>query len=1224
MDEVKATPEQQAVIENRGGTLLVSAAAGSGKTWVLVQRLMQYICGQDSAPKQTDVPAACNLPASCADAIPEDPPADISDFLIITYTKAAAKELRAKISKELSSRLAADPGNRHLQRQMSLIYMAQISTVHSFCGSILREYAHRLGLPPDFRIVDEEDCRPLQARAMEDTLEAAYEQIDTLPGMEELLDLLGGNRNDTKLEEAVTSVYKAVQSHPWPEKWIAECRADLDLETCNDAGETKWGKYLLQQVQTTAATWLQRITQDMAIMQADEKLVKNYEPAFRAMAEQLEFLQGCRQWSGVADLVQKNTAAGNAKDKSEAAFYFGKAGSGRKYADPDLKERIADERKKCRKAMNRGLKPFFASSDIVLQELRQSSGALCALLVLVERYTETYSAAKQRRRYMDYNDLEHEAIKLLVTESGAPSAEAREISSRYREIMVDEFQDSNAVQETIFAAVSRKDRNRFLVGDVKQSIYKFRLADPGIFLQKYRSYKPAEEAEYGTDRKLLLTRNFRSDPQILDAVNFVFRNVMSETVGDLQYGDAESLYAPDGLQTRLQEPAVELHVIDMDLENTEEARAPKKEEIEAAFVAGRIQEMVTGGTQIYDGKELRSMRYGDAVILLRSPASSGSPYIKALESAGIPVYCEQGGNVFDTQEASALISLLQIIDNPRRDIPLICVLQSPIGGFTSDELAAIRLQKYDGDYWEALQLYAAGSAKAQHFLTMLQSLRDFAPTDTVTRLLDQIWQKTDITAIYGAMEGGAQRIRNLEALYQQSLNFDGTLMDFLNRLEAVRKKKLAPPPPASADNCVTIMTIHKSKGLEFPVVFLADLFHKFNLQDSSQPVLVHPAYGLGAYVLDREKLLRYPSIARDTIQAVQRQETVSEEMRVLYVAMTRAQSRLIMSMCSSRTPARIKKYAADTALPVPELLAADVDSPGDWILMTALCRTEAGELRKDLSCSVESVPQDFPWHIRLHSASKIQKPATVSGAEISASASAVQLPDSAELLSDMQFLYPHQADMQIPSKLTATQLKGRSLDQETAEGAENRQTVETHLTRPRFRYGPVPLTAAEKGTATHLVMQFADFSRCSTVEGVQAELNRLVEDAFITQQQKEAVHPEQIAAFFNSAVGQDLLQAEETVREFKFSLLVPAADYYTGGEGEILLQGVVDCCILEKDSLTILDFKTDHVTSDTINARAACYRGQMDAYSTALAKIFERDVKKRVLYFFHVGRAVCI
>ena len=1213
MADFALTPAQQRIVDCREHTMLVSAAAGSGKTRVLVERLMKKVCDPDR-------------------------PCNIDEFLIITYTNAAADELRTRISAALAEKLAADPDNRHLQRQMNRLYLTQISTVHAFCSSILREYMHKVELPPDFDIAETQTVTVMKDRALKDTLDEAYRQIDANAAMACLLDITGNKRDDTTLEKVILQLYDAVQSHPRPEQWIEACRTSLNLKGITDAGETKWGEYLMDELRKTAQFWLPRIEQDIASMENDEKLLLNYVPSFKEMKRQLLFLQEDRGWDAVHDLVYDNLAKNGevfcvAQFTSKGKKDTGELAAWRKEKQEEMKA----ERDKCKAAMIQVLSPFQADSNKALSDLRQSTDALQELLTLVQEFSERFKSEKYRQRHLDYNDLEHEAIKLLTTKKdGQPTPVAREISDRYAEIMVDEFQDSNAVQETIFEAVSKNGQNRFIVGDVKQSIYKFRLADPQIFLDKYKTYRPCEQAEPGEPCKCLMSNNFRSDPQILNAVNFVFRAVMSERVGDLSYGDDEALYPPEGKETALDEPAVELHVIYQDMNDTEESRAPDKKDVEAMFVASRIQELVKTGAPIFDGSEKRPVRYGDIVILMRTPGSSSGAYVRALEKASIPVSCTRGSSLFDTPEVTTLVSLLQVIDNPRRDIPLTAVLLSPLAGFTYDELAEIRLLKKNADYWEALQLAAEKSEKARNFVSLLNNLRAFAPTDTITKLLDQIWQQTEITAIYGAMEDGAQRVRNLESIYDLSLEFDGTLQKFLELLDGKRKDKLATAAPLAAENCVRIMSVHQAKGLEFPVVFLSDLCHGFNLQDTSGAVLVHPKYGLGGYALssaDTENRIKFPTIAHAAISSVLKKESLSEELRVLYVAMTRPQSRLIMTMCAKEINRKaflkvIADMAKEAALPMPEYLTSSVNSMGEWILMTALCRQDAGKLHK-IAVPAKTVPDKSVWKINYLKASELLKAAALeqAGPAVSAAPEFKRIPSdlsSEQILTAMQFVYPHAQDTRVPSKLTATQVKGRSLDEETAEGAGNPQVPEIYITRPQFRHGPLPLTAAERGTATHLVMQFVDFSRCHTLEGVKQELDRLAAQEYITQQQAEAVHPEQIVAFFASPIGQKLSASEEVLREFKFSLLVPAGLYYPGSTGEILLQGVVDCCIVEESGLTILDFKTDRVTDETIDARAEYYRGQIDAYTAALEKIFDREVKARILYFFNAGKAVSV
>ena len=1160
------TSEQQAAVDNRGGGLLVSAAAGSGKTRVLVERLLARVEGEGL---------------------------DIDRFLVITYTKAAAAELRGRIVEELSARLAERPTDAHLRRQATLVYKAQISTVHAFCAQLLRECGHLLELDPDFRLCDEGEAGILMLRALNDVLDRRYEDIAEGSDFARLVDTMSAGRDDSRLMQIVLDIRGRVQAHPNPAAWLDGQERAFALEGVDDPGETPWGRLLLDDAGRQGAYWRDKIARALELCPCDANLDANYAPSLSATLAALDaFVEGTRRgW-----------------DAARAALPIPFPAAGRKkIVDcPDAAEQVKAIRSTCKKRMEKLGEWFEDCGADLLEDLRAVHPAVRGLFALVKDFEGAYAAEKARRGMVDFADLEHMAVRLLVGEDGAPTELARQWSARYDEIMVDEYQDTNEVQNAIFTALSREGRNLFLVGDVKQSIYRFRLADPTIFLGKYRAFADYTQAAEGEERRLILSRNFRSRPEVLEGANFVFRNVMSADFGEMDYTADEALYPgapfpPDGRY------AVELDAVDASAEGEEEKTA--RDLIEARFAAKRIRALVDGGFPVSDGEGgERPVRPADIVILLRSPNTVLHHYARALGERGIPWEAEGGGDFFAATAVNVALSLLQIVDNPRQDVPLISVLRSPVYGFSADRLAELRAASPDTDFYAALT--ADGGEDSRAFLTELDELRFGAGELSSHELLWQLYDRTNLLGVFGAMERGEERQSNLLTLAELARRFEGAghkgLFGFLSYLTRLRENgaKLALPAPGREGGGVRILSIHKSKGLEFPVVLLCGLARRLNREDMSRPILFHPKLGVGPKRLDVERGMEYPTLARRAVARKLELEMMAEELRLLYVAITRAKEKLILSVALTGGARDLEKLAP--ARPDGEVLrrAAGVQVP-----VPAADFGPAWDIRFVDGAEFQAEPEE----------SAISPSGPPDGEMISAGAG----EETAALAARLAWHYPHGAEVELPSKLTATQLKGRALDEEVAEAAV-RPPRPIRLGRPRFAAEEFGLTPAQKGTALHLVMQYIDFERTERVEQVRAEIARLVERAFLTPQQGEAVDPAKIAAFFASPLGRELMASTSLRREFKFSILVPAADYYpqAGAEEQVLLQGVVDCCFETLEGITVVDFKTDRVDRRSVAARAEEYRPQLAAYSRALEEITGKPVIRRCLWFFALDQAV--
>ena len=1186
MAEIRLTAAQQAAVCNTGGALLVSAAAGSGKTKVLVDRLLARVCDGTN-------------------------PANIDEFLIITYTKAAASELRGKIAAELGKRLAAQPENRHLQRQMTRLYLTQISTVHAFCTSILRTYAHLLDIPADFRVAEEHEALVLRQRVLSDLLTDCYESRDERKNVTQTIDKLGYGRDDARLSAVLLPVYDAMRCRVDPDAWLRECHAAYAFSDDTRAEDTIWGRFLIDSLKKTLLAAERDLHEGLSLLAADEKLAEKYAPVFEGNLSQVRNLLEKSCWDEIYE---------------GKIVSFGRLPPLRSCDAPEAKQKAQTLRANALDDIRAARECFYAASEAVMRDLASTAEPIDGLLELLKEFDERYRAEKRRRKLLDFSDLEHEAIRLLVHPgTNRPTEAAREIAAKYRQIMIDEYQDSNAVQEHIFEAVSQNGQNCFMVGDVKQSIYRFRLADPGIFLQKYEQYPMHTDAAAGEPRKILLQENFRSRPEILRAVNDVFSLVMSREAAELTYGDDERLRAgrefPAAPQTK-----VELHCIDLDIETGEDEAAAEKAEEEANFVAMRIERLLQDGTPVTDGDDLRPARAGDIAILMRSPGSLAQVYQRALSRRGIASVSDRGGSILDTTEIEVLCAILSILDNPHQDIPLITAMASQVFGFSPDELAQPRTVLRTGDFYECICTYEPKSEKLSDFLQWLDGARARMQWQSLIELIDDVLLRTGLRDVYAAMPDGAQRAKNITAFRELAASFETggakTLAAFNEYLAGLREQgvNVLPPQSDAGMDAVRIMSIHKSKGLEFPIVFLADLSRQMNLQDNTAGVLLDSELLIGANVVDTGKKYYYPSAARMAIQRRKTAQTVAEELRVLYVAMTRAKEMLIMSYCSKALVSTLKKWSGVVTEPVRPEISASVRRMGDWVLLAALCRTEAGELFAVAGENSASRVWQDTWSIRLHSAAALRREAACAAEQEKPQKKQTPLREAVE--QALSYEYAHRNAAKVPSKLTATQLKGRLLDEEAAEQAAQIQKKRTHRWLEPSFLPEKPMTAAERGSATHLFMQFVRYETCTSMEGIEKELDRLQRERFLTVHQAQAVDREKILSLFTGALGRRILAAQDVRREFKFSILVDAARYVAGGGDEkLMLQGVVDCFWQEAEGLVIVDFKTDRVGNDAL-PRAAQYAPQLAAYAEALGRIYQLPVKQTYLYFFDTGEAI--
>lgn len=1163
MAEFKPTPSQKLAIEDRGGELLVSAAAGSGKTRVLTERLMRWITEGDA-------------------------PRSIDNFLIITFSTAAAAELRSRISEELSARAAADPGSKRLRRESALVRRAQIGTIHSFCSALLREYAGRAGIAPDFAIADEDRARELRRLSLETVLEAAYAEAE--PGFIQLADTVGAGTDDRRLESLVLELHGKLQSHARPGDWAAR-QSELFETGAEDAADTPWGRELLESAADELLWWAGEFDELVRSLAGFEKMGKAYVPSFSETASSLR---------GAA----KRAAEGWDALREALPIAFPRLGSLRGGGeDPELAERAKALREGCKKAAKRIEKGFTLPSEQLLRDMRATAPAMRALLKLVGDFDAEYTRRKRRRSLLDFADLEHLAARLLTEPDGSPTETAREVSRRYAEVMVDEYQDVSLVQDMIIRAVSDSGRRLFMVGDVKQSIYRFRLADPTIFLKKYESYADAPQPE-GVPRRVFLRESFRSRGEVVDAVNAVFGCLMSKGLGEMEYDERARLRA--GLEYPGVVPVPELVAVPLPGADEDEER-PDKIEVEAAYAARMMRRLVETGAKISEGGALRPLGYGDIAVLLRSVNVSGPVWRRVLAREGVPVEAGQSGGFFEAPEVAVILSLLAVIDNPRQDVALISVLRSELFGFTNDELTEIRLMSGEGDFYAALRARAEVSEKARAFLDTLARLRDFARDSELATLIWEIYESLGCMALCSAMRDGEGRRARLLRLFELARSFETTgwrgLRRFLDWLRSMRERGEEPAfPDEDGGGAVRIMSIHRSKGLEFPVVFIGDTARQFNRSDLRGSVLVHPELGLGPKFTDAARGIEYPTLARRAVANRLERELLSEELRLLYVAMTRARERLFITCAMADPQKTMDKLAPAAQEHIPAQALLPMRSMAEWLICAAL-----GTGGRALTLSIGGDEEGAPRRVTPAAQPEPER----TGEEAS--------PVDFDAL--LAWRYPHSGAETLPSKLTATELK--SLAEPDAESAELLPRAARTFRRPDIALAARRLTAAERGTATHLALRYLELGALTTPEAAREAVDRLAAAGKLSAREAAAVDAAGLCRFALSPLGRRIAAAPRVLREFPFALLCPAERFFPGAEGEeLLLQGVVDCCLIEPDGAVIVDYKTDRIAPEAAPERAKRYAAQLETYAWAVSRITGLAVKAKIVYFLQPGEAV--
>jgi len=1195
--EIQWTQPQKTAIETRGRSVLVSAAAGSGKTAVLIERVLRRIV---------------------------DDRIDVGRFLIVTFTKAAADEMKEKLVSAVTKKVSAVPEDKWLRNQLLSISRAHITTVHAFCASLLRDHFKFCALTPDFRVADETETAIIQRQVMDELMDDLYAQEHPEP-FEQLVEQLSNARTDTGLAEDVLKLYRSTQCHPYPARWLWDAADKIECSCMHDPTQTEFGQVILADAIAACENALEDYLQiDRAVEQSGEacagisKISKQDQQNIHSLLEKLHY----SSWDEICSAFSELTFSVLRKEKNVPA---------------QLHEYVKSLRDEWKATVKKMQTQYFSMSALKIQDSFQSSLPVHRTLCeLVCKFSEKYEEEKRYRNIVDFNDLEHYAVSLLVEQyntdgSFVPSTLAASLSADFEEIVVDEYQDTNATQDLIFRALSRNERNIFMVGDVKQSIYGFRMADPTIFTEKYHRFSEDEAGE--TPRRILLTQNYRSRFEVLDAANYLHEKLMSRDMGGVDYNDQEALRL-GAVYPNADHFDSELCVVDLSNPENDPDEDVTRTQADARYIANRIQQMIRSGFQITDSDgSFRPATYGDVVILLRSMKDRAVIYEKELENFGIPVTAESSVSLFQAPEVISCISMLQVICNPDQDIPLAAALRSALFSFSTDDLAQIRAADRTVSFYSAMLRTAESSgplgSRCRAFLDWLLRYRKQASDSSVDQILRMLYSETDALAVYGSMKGGARRVSNLQELVEIAKRFEKAgykgLYRFLNMISHVEKQSSGTDGSLSGGNQVRIMSIHKSKGLEFPIVFLADCGRRFNFQDLRARIFIDSKLGIGLKFRDSQRRIEYPLLSRIAIGIRQRQAFLSEELRILYVAMTRAKEKLILTMPVRNLEGQILRCMTEAQKAKPgQYYLQNASELTRWLLPVFIPLPSAKIILSQYDLLFDAVSSDSrSWCI--HVGTAVTPDVTVNAAIEPVS----QMPISTQqLFEQMDYRYPYLSYADIPSKLTVTSMKERFLDTEADQNATCPIGHDLHrhnIRRPHFvmKQG---LTAAERGTALHLAIQFVRFEMCRSLDGVETELKRLHTLRILNNKQYESVSAQNIYAFFCSDLGKRLMSSAEYFREYKFSILSHPDLFHADataiqkpfGDDAVLFQGVIDCCFSEGEELVLLDFKTDRFTSDEeIRQR---YQFQMDAYGFALERITGKHVKERFLYLFSINK----
>lgn len=1206
------TNEQQAAIDSRGQTLLLSAAAGSGKTAVLVERIIRRLLDKEY-------------------------PIDITELLVVTFTKAAAAEMRDRIGTALMKALSETKDPR-VERQLALLPSAQISTLHAFCQHVIRKYFYTIDLDPAFSIAGEEELNLLRRQVLEDVFLSYYEDDEKASILYPLADMFGSDRGDDILMDTVSRMYTYARSLAWPEHWLKEAARAYDVAPDAVIDDMVWAGPIKDAVRR--------------ILEEDARL---YDGVLYHLRQREAFAPACDTFVAEQAALRQAAQARSWNDLSRfvRAIDFPRLKSLRKLSDDDkaVWERCKKVRDDVKKDVIKTLQAvyFSATPEEWLDGMRAMKPVMDGLVTLTLDFAKAYGAAKKEKGWIDFSDLEHFCLQILLApdaspEHPVPSAAAEELRSQYEEVFIDEYQDTNGVQELITRLVSGED-NRFMVGDIKQSIYRFRLADPTLFLEKYQSFSRDEKA---VQRCIDLGRNFRSVPVVLDAVNAVFSRAMTAEAAGMDYGEREKLYAgrqaPDDERWIGGPVEVDIVPTPSDEEDDDGSTAFEKE---CRFIASRIGELLASGRMAArkDGT-LEPLSYRHIVVLLRSMAGKADVLIQALQEGGIPSYAEQSGGYFAAVEVQVMLALLRCIDNPEQDLAMAAVLRSPLVGLDETALAGVRLAG-DGTLWQNLPAFVASlpdgvdeKEDLQQFMAAFDSWRTYSRRHGVAELLQRLYDDTAYVDFVGAMPGGDVRQANLKALYDRARQYEEAgfrgLFRYLQLMDKMKEDglDLAPAKVVSEkEDVVRIMSIHKSKGLEFPVVFVADMGKAFNRRDTQDQILFHNRLGIGLKQYDPEWRMSYPTLIWSGIAAQLRWEGTAEEERILYVAMTRARDQLILTGHNSHIDHDWQRWTS-------RLNPAQAKSYFDWVMPAALApfgaKADADYARPGAAW------QDAVWQVRIARAvpaGTVEEGAYDGEPRLEAlrrgDLTGTPVPSWLDEQLSWQYAYPQA--VRTAAKFSVSEVKRRYQElhsdelQDEADLSVPAAAVIPPAPGEDDAFAALPpwlageeaaVSGAQRGTALHKALQYITPAADQTTATLRREIDAFVRQGLLSREEAKLVYVPVLAAFCQSDIGRRMAESPELHREYPFTVLLAGGDPLPETEkGEqILIQGVIDCLFREDDAWILVDYKSDRLeTADAFRSR---YAVQLALYKRAVEQITHRPVEETYIYSLHLQQEI--
>lgn len=1290
---IKWTPDQEKVIELRNRNILVSAAAGSGKTAVLVQRIITMITNKEN-------------------------PVDIDKLLIVTFTKAAAREMRERIGIAIEKELVKNPGDKNLQKQSVLVRNAHITTIDSFCLNVVKNYFNEINLNPGFRIADENELSLIKVDVIGEVLEEYYEE-----GKEEFLNMIekyASSRSDKNIEELILNLHGYSMSYPWPASWLSDIKENFKLEKIEDMDRSLW----MDAIKKYIYNLIYDVKKDMEYALDICNSVEGPEQYIENFMDDMEIYNSILRANSYDEIY---TAIKGVK--------FSTLSRKKCQCDPVLKDKVKAIRDKGKKVVSDITKKYFYQSPSeMFEDMKNSRGSIEVIIDVTLDFLERYAKEKEKRNILDFSDIEHFALDILVkrtmeddVENIEPTKVAYTLSNYYEEILIDEYQDSNYVQETLLNSISKEkfgQPNVFMVGDVKQSIYKFRMAKPELFIDKYEAYS-SKDSEY---QKIDLCQNFRSRQCVVDGINEIFAKIMTRKLGNIEYDEKARLYnGASYIDSEETAKKCELIMVETKIDEDKDATSDEialaqmsqdaiaklleeeeqieltKREMEAKAIAKRIKEIIGSDNPLMvqakdkNGESiLRPSRYSDIVILLRGLGAWSEVLLDVFAQEGIPLNIETRTGYFSALEIRTTLGMLKVINNPRQDIPLMAVLRSVVGGLSNEEIAIVKAKTNAKCLYDAIVEYKDYyhneiAQKLEGFINKINDFRKIVPFTPIHELIRKVLADTGYYSYVYAMDDGDKRRMNLDMLVEKAIAYENTsykgLFNFIRFVERMVKYDIDFGEAVASgvnDDYVKVMTIHKSKGLEFPVVFVAGMGQQFNMSDIKGKLLIHSEYGIAPDFIDTNMRVKCPTLMKNVIASKIKEETIAEELRILYVALTRAREKLILTGTMSDVGKKLEKYSMVFGNETNTFTYNRIESAStyfDLVVPALMDDVGFGQVLEDYDIEQESINFDAQyWNVSALNLkeyigreagkeieNRVMKDEILSWGDREKKVFSQKLLD--KLRKERNYEYAYKDELDMKGKVSVSELKKydaiddieeieddelswddfcgmyseitdetgildtKEYDKNSTVGVEEEEYV------PEFIKGKdIEVAANERGNAYHKVMELIDYNKVSSIEEVASQIKLFMEDGYISKEQYETIQTKDIHKFVVSELGQRIRKAKEkslAMCEQPFVIGIPANELFSGkintssdtlvGNDNILIQGIIDLYFEEDDEIVLVDYKTDKVNKfDGEEVLIKRYEKQLELYKTALERTTGKKVKETLIYSFTLGKVISL